>query len=101
MEPSSDIADLKGGRGMKVKVTCVKCGAIMRGGYLVERDTSEIVPAGLGFYWIPTRGVLNVFKAVALKAFACPECGYVEQYVKDIEKDREKILLGPVDASSG
>lgn len=84
-----------------VKVTCAKCGATMRCGYLVERDPSEIVPAGLGFYWIPTRGALNVFKTVALKAFACPECGYVEQYVKNIEKDREKILLGPVDATSG
>ena len=83
-----------------VKVTCAKCGANMRCGYLVERDPSEIVPAGLGFYWVPSRGALNVFKTVALKAFACPECGYVEQYVKNIEKDREKILLGHVDATS-
>ena len=73
------------------EITCVKCGTTMKRGYLVERDPSEIIPAGLGFYWIPMRGVLGVFKTVALIAYACPECGYVEQYIKNIEQDRERL----------
>jgi predicted nucleic-acid-binding Zn-ribbon protein len=73
------------------EITCVKCGTTMKRGYLVERDPSEIIPAGLGFYWIPMRGVLGVFKTVALIAYACPECGYIEQYIKNIEQDRERL----------
>lgn len=101
VEPGHGAVDGKGGCRVAEDggIACAKCGAAMRCGYLVERDPFEIVPAGLGFHWVPSRGALSVFKTVALKAFACPECGYVEQYVKDVEKDREKILLGPVDAT--
>ena len=63
----------------------------MKCGYLVERDPSEIIPAGLGFYWISMRGGLGVFRTVALIAYACPECGYVEQYIKNIKQDRDKL----------
>ena len=77
------------------EVTCVKSGATMRCGYLVEKDHFEIIPAGLGLYWIPIQGGFEAFKTVALTAYACPECGYVEQHVRCIEKDREKILRAP------
>ncbi len=77
------------------EVTCVKCGATMRCGYLVEKGPFEIVPAGLGFYWISMRGGFDALKTVALMAYACPECGFVEQYVRRIEKDRELILKAP------
>ncbi len=33
----------------------------------------------------------SVFRTVALIAYACPECGYVEQYIKNLEQDREKL----------
>ena len=83
------------------EVTCVKCGATMRCGYLVEKDPFEIIPARLGFYWIPMLGGFKVFKTVALIAYACPECGYIEQYVRHIEQDREKILLAPIICNRG
>ena len=72
-------------------ITCVKCGTTMKRGYLVEKDPFDIIPAGMGFYWIPMQKVLGVFKTVALIAYACPECGYVEQYIKNLEQDREKL----------
>ena len=78
-------------------VTCVKCGASMRSGTIVERDPDELIVAGLGLYWRPARRGKNVFKTVELIAYACPECGYVEQYVRDLEKDKDKILLGTKD----
>ncbi len=77
------------------EVTCVKCGAIMRCGYLVEKGPFKVIPAGLGFYWISMRGGFDALKTVALIAYACPECGFVEQYVRRIEKDRELILKAP------
>jgi len=74
-------------------VTCVKCGATMRCGYLVEKDSPfDILPSGLGFYWISAAGGFAPLKTVALIAYACPECGFIEQYVRRIEKDRKVIL---------
>ncbi len=73
------------------EITCVKRGTTMKRGYLVEQDPSEFIPAGMGFYWIPMRRWFDAFKTVALIAYACPECGYVEQYIKDLEQDREKL----------
>jgi Zn ribbon nucleic-acid-binding protein len=82
-------------KGNVKEVACVKCGATMRCGYLVEKEPFEIIPAGLGFYWISMRGGFDTLKTVALIAYACPECGFIEQYVRRIEKDREKILKAP------
>ena len=73
---------------------CIKCGAIMRRGFIVEKDIAELFPAGISLYWKPVKHGKNVFKTAELIAYACPECGYVEQYVQDIEKDRENILHG-------
>ena len=39
------------------EITCVKCGTSMKRGYLVERDYTDIIPSGMGFYWIPMRRV--------------------------------------------
>ena len=67
------------------EVTCVKCGAVMRYGFLVG--------AQFGFNWRPTESGLKALKNVPLMAYACPECGYIEHYVRNIQQDREKILL--------
>ena len=83
------------------EITCVKFGASMSSGYLVEQDPDEFIHAGMGLYWIPMRRWFDAFKTVALIAYACPECGYVEQYVRRIEQDREKILLVPISPDRG
>ncbi len=74
---------------------CVKCGAMMRCGYLAEQDPGEIVPISLRNAWKPARLGRNAFKLVETVAYACPECGYIEQYVKNVEAGRENILLAP------
>ena len=79
------------------EVTCVKCGASMRCGTIVEQDPMELVAMGLGLYWRPSRGGKHVFKTVELVAYACPECGYIEQHVRNLKKDRDTILLGSTD----
>jgi predicted nucleic-acid-binding Zn-ribbon protein len=73
------------------EITCDKCGTTMKRGYLVEQDPDEFIPAGMGFYWIPMRRWFDAFKTVALIAYACPECGYVEQYIKNLDQDRGKL----------
>ena len=62
---------------------------------MVERDSPlSILTLGQGIYWSPAEeGVIG--KRVAVKAYACPECGYIEQYVRRLEQDRETILRAP------
>ena len=73
------------------EITCVKCGTTMRSGFIVEKDIGDIIPGGEGLYWKPVMYGPKVLKNVALIAYACPECGYVEQYIKNLEQDREKL----------
>jgi len=74
---------------------CPKCGGAMRSGFLVERDSpTQTSTYGEGVYWSPEEyGFIG--RRVALKAYACPDCGYVEQYVRFLEDDRDKILRAP------
>jgi hypothetical protein len=65
----------------------------MRCGIITEHDSDETIITGLGLYWRPARRGKNVFKTVELIANACPDCGFVEQYIRNLEKDRDKILL--------
>jgi len=61
------------------EVICVKCGASMKKGILNVRDPREILITGLQLYWKPERKT----KDAEIAAYVCPQCGYVEQYVKD------------------
>ena len=73
------------------EITCVKCGTTMKSGFIVEKDILDVIPAGEGLYWKPVKFGPKVLKNVALIAYVCPECGYVEQYIKNLEQDREKL----------
>ncbi len=81
-------------RGSKEK-TCPKCGTLMRAGFMVERDSPlSLWTAGQGIYWTPGEaGVAG--DRVAVKAYACPQCGYIEHYVRRLEKDINIILSAP------
>ncbi len=73
------------------EIACVKCGATMRSGFIVEKDIGDLMAVGVGLYWKPVKFGAKALKTVALIAYACPECGYVEQYIKNIEQDRERL----------
>ena len=32
---------------------------------------------------------------IAIRAYACPQCGYIEHYIRRLEKDRKTILSAP------
>ncbi len=68
------------------EVNCVKCGASMKKGILNVHDPRELLITGLRSYWKPVlRG-----KAAELVAYAYPNCGYVEHYVKDLKSKVEE-----------
>lgn len=72
---------------------CPKCDTIMRRGFLVESNNPlQITTIGEGIYWSQYEGGLS---RVALRAYACPECGYIEQYVRRLELGKEAILKAP------
>lgn len=75
--------------------SCPKCGTVMRCGFMVERDSPlHIWTIGEGIYWSPgEEGVIG--SRVGVKAYACPECGYIEHYVRRLEKDKSTILRAP------
>lgn len=62
---------------------------------MVERDSPlHIWTIGEGIYWSPgEEGVIG--SRVGVKAYACPECGYIEHYVRRLEKDKSTILRAP------
>ena len=87
----ASLSDLRGSKGK----LCPKCGTVMRHGYVVERDSPlSLWTAGQGIYWTPGEGGV-IGERVALKAYACPQCGYVEHYVRRLEQDRNTILSAP------
>jgi predicted nucleic-acid-binding Zn-ribbon protein len=68
------------------EVICVRCGASMEKGILNVHDPREILVTGLRLYLKPKlRG-----KETELFAYACPRCGYVEHYVKDLKSKVEE-----------
>lgn len=77
------------------EMPCPKCDTIMRLGYTMERDSPiQIITLGTGLYWSPGEGGI-IGTRVALKAYLCPECGYLEQYARRLQRDKETILSAP------
>ena len=75
--------------------SCPKCGIVMRAGFMVERDSPlSLYTYGAGIYWTPGEAGL-AGERVGVKAYACPDCGYIEQYVRRLEKDRVIIMSAP------
>ncbi len=75
------------------KKPCPKCSTIMRRGFLVEANAPlQVTTFGEGIYW--SQGEAGTSR-VALRAYACPECGYVEQYIRRLELSKEAILKAP------
>ena len=70
---------------------CPECGSAMRCGYLVETNTPlMLLTLGEGIYWTPGEaGLLG--ERVALKAYACPGCGYIGLYARRMEKQQALI----------
>jgi len=67
----------------------------MRVGFLVERDSPlALWTLGEGIYWTPGEAGM-IGERVGVKAYACPQCGYIEHYVRRLEKDRAVILRAP------
>lgn len=76
---------------------CPECGEAMRCGYLVETNTPlTLLTLGEGIYW--TSGEAGLLgERVALKAYACPGCGYIGLYARRLDKQRliiEKASYG-------
>jgi predicted RNA-binding Zn-ribbon protein involved in translation (DUF1610 family) len=71
---------------------CPKCGTVMRVGFIVEKDSPlSLMTLASGIYWTPGEaGVMG--ERVGLKAYACPQCGYIEHYVRNLGNDRQTIL---------
>ena len=81
-------------RRSKEKI-CPKCGTVMRAGFMVERDSPlSLWTVGQGIYWTPSEAGM-IGERVAVKAYTCPQCGYIEHYVRRLEQDRNIILSAP------
>jgi len=67
----------------------------MRAGFMVERDSPlSLWTYGQGIYWTPGEaGVAG--ERVGVKAYACPECGYIEHYIRRPERDKSIIMSAP------
>ena len=95
--PTSEVSDKpRIDHSLESALACQKCGTSMRVGFIVERNTPlHILTLGEGLYWSPGEaGVIG--SRIGLVAYACPNCGYIEHYVRRLEKDRNKILSAPV-----
>jgi hypothetical protein len=67
----------------------------MRAGYIVEKESPlTLWTYGSGIYWTPGEGGV-IGERVAVKAFACPQCGYIEYYIRNLEKDKAIISSAP------
>ena len=74
--------------------SCPKCDTTMRIGNIVEVEPGYLLTTFLKeMYWSPTVLGLIGLRARTI-AYACPRCGYVEQYILNIERDRETVLKG-------
>jgi ribosomal protein S27AE len=74
---------------------CPRCGTVMRVGFIVEKDSPlSLWTLGSGIYWTPGEaGVMG--ERVGVKAYACPQCGYIEHYVRYLDRDKKTILSAP------
>ena len=74
---------------------CPKCGTAMRAGFIVERESPlSLWTYGSGVYWTPGEAGM-IGERVAVKAYACPQCGYIEHYIRYLDKDKGTILSAP------
>jgi rubrerythrin len=81
--------------GDRDEITCSKCGTLMHRGFMVERNAPlQIFTLGEGIYWSPSEGGL-IGKRVAVMAYACPTCGYIEHYVRRLHSDKPIIESAP------
>ncbi len=77
-----------------VKV-CPKCSTIMRAGFIIERESPlSLWTYGSGVYWTPDEGG-TIGNRIAVKAYACPQCGYIEHYIRYLEKDKATVERAP------
>lgn len=67
----------------------------MRAGFIVERKSPlSLWTYGSGIYWTPGEaGVAG--DRVAVKAYACPQCGYIEYYIRYLDEDKKTIIRAP------
>jgi hypothetical protein len=67
-------------------------GEYVPAGFVVEKDSPlSLFTAGSGIYWTPGEaGVMG--DRVGIKAYACPECGYIEHYVRNLKRDKNTVL---------
>jgi DNA-directed RNA polymerase subunit RPC12/RpoP len=80
---------------MEAERLCPECRTAMRLGFLVERDSPlSFTTLGEGVYWTPCEEGL-IGTRVALKSYACPECGYVTLHLRRLDQDRNTILKAP------
>ena len=67
----------------------------MRVGFIVERESPlSLWTYGSGVYWTPGEAGM-IGERVAVKAYACPECGYIEHYIRYLDRDKNTILSAP------
>jgi len=65
----------------------------MSRGFLVDSISplASIINLGESIRWTPGEEDILIGKKVATIAYACPKCGYIEQYVRNLEQNREII----------
>jgi Zn-finger nucleic acid-binding protein len=75
--------------------SCPRCSTVMRVGFIVEKDSPlSLWTYGSGIYWTPGEaGVMG--ERIGVKAYACPQCGYIEHYVRNLNRDKNTILRAP------
>ena len=72
----------------------------MRAGFIVERESPlSLWIYGSGIYRTPDEGGV-IGGRLAVKTYACPEYGYIEQYIRYLEKDRASYRERPQNSHS-
>ncbi|MDP2899410.1 MAG: PF20097 family protein [Candidatus Bathyarchaeota archaeon] len=73
---------------------CPKCGATMRRGYLSETSPIRIAEVMERVYWSSDEAGPMGARATT-RAYACPDCGYIELFIRRIDKNREIVMKAP------
>ena len=82
-------------QGSSGERNCPRCGTVMRVGFIVEKDSPlSLWTIGSGIYWTPGEAGM-IGERVGVKAYACPQCGYIEHYVRYLDRDKKTILGAP------
>jgi len=76
----ANLKTLQGQRSSGEK-NCPRRDTVMRVGFIVEKDSPLSLWAfGSDICWTPGEGGV-IGERVGVKAYECPECGYIEHYV--------------------